>query len=208
MRKCLSLLLAFLLPVIAAGAMAEEAPETLENPVLTDWSMTFTALQLVFMGKGLPVEFSADTGIISYYEKNVRTGSGGERVADGGTYSENRSYMLGMGAGVEREDLWYITMTYDAGTDMETCYNNTACMLLAFNDIKALWDGGEDEHALAEAILDRLVNQPGSVGIQYGGKVFIRIDRGSRFIVGVDSLEFYEAFYADSLEEYYSFDET
>lgn len=220
MKKVFSLLAALILLAGAAGpagaeepagteepAGAEEELLILENPSLITWSACFAVLQLTMQSKGLPVDFSTDNGIIGYYEKNIRTGANGERVADGAAFSEKNSYMLGMGAGVDREDLWYVTMTFGADTDPGVCYNNVTCMLLAFDDISALMGGDEDEQELLNGMLDRLVFQSGSVGFQYGGKVLMRKDLGSRFIIGVDSLAFYEAFYAGSLTEYYNLDE-
>ena len=206
MKKALPLLLALLLLCCAAGAASADELLYLENPTLTQWSATNSALQLTLRKEGMPVDLSGDNGVIAYYEKNVRTGVNGERVADGGTYSEKNTYMLGMGAGVDREDLWYVTMTYNAGTDLEECYNNTVCMLLAFDDLYVLMAGTEDEAALLDGILGRLTTE-GSVGFQVGGKVLMRKDIGGQFIIGVDSVAFYDAFYPNSLEEYYNFDE-
>ena len=207
MKKIIALILALILATGAVGLALADDLLILDNPTLIEWSATCTALQLVMQSQNLPVDLCSDNGSIGYYEKNIRKGSNGERVADGGTYSQKKTYMLGMGAGVDREDLWYVTMTYSTDTNIDECYNNVACMLLAFEDIHALLNGSEDEKALLEDILNRLVLQSGSVGFQYNGKVLMRKDIGQQFIIGVDSVAFYEAFYAGSLTEYYNLDQ-
>ncbi len=207
MKKIISALLILALVACITGFASADELLTLENPTLVAWSVKNTAMQLTLQQQGLPVDFSNDNGIIRYYEKDIRTGANGERVADGGAYSEKNTYMIGMGAGVDLEDLWYVTMTYSIDTNIDECYNNVACMLVAFDDIRALMGGNEDEQALLNGILDRLVLESGSVGFQYGGKVLMRKDIGSQFIIGVDSKAFYDAFYAGSLTEYYNLDE-
>ncbi len=207
MKKGIALFVVLTLLTGMAGPGTAENLLDVENPTLINWSINNSVLLLQLMSSGCDVDPTGDNGIIHYRKNDVRTGSGGEKVADGGAYSQKGTYMLGMGAGVDREDLWYVTMTFRADGDEDMRYYNVFCMLAAFDDLYALMAGSEDESALFEGMLDRLVLQEGSVGIQYGGKVLMRKDLGTSIIIGVDSLPFYEAFYAGSLTEYYNLDE-
>lgn len=180
----------------------------IDNPTLISWSATFSTLQLLLQESGKPVDFCSDNGSIGYYERNVRTGAHGERVADGGAYSQDGNYILGMGAGVDREDLWYVTLTFGPQSDPDQCFNNTLCMLYAFDDLFSVFSGEDGDTSLITDVMELLVRTEETVGIQINQKVLMRKEIGNgQFIVGVDSLAFYEAFYAGSLTTYYNLDE-
>lgn len=207
MKKRIALLLVGLLLFGCLTAGCAEGMLILDNPVLIGWAVNYGAMELLMQEQGIPMDSHGVNGSISYYEKNIRTGANGERVADGGAYSKQGTYMLGMGAGVDQEDLWYVTMTFNAGADKDQCANNVFCMLYAFDDLRETLSASENDGLLQEMI-NMLVGDNGTFGIQLNGKIIMRKELGNgQVIIGVDSIPFYEAFYAGSLTEYYNLDE-
>lgn len=195
-----------LLSVCATAGWAEEM-KILDNPVLIEWAINCAAMELIVEQEGISIDRHEANGSISYYEKNIRFGANGERVADGGTYSKQGTYMLGMGAGVDQEDLWYVTMTFNPGVDKDQCANIIFCMLYAFNDLRETLSA-EGNEGLLQEIINQLVGDNGTFGIQLNQKIIMRKELGNgQVIIGVDSIPFYEAFYAGSLTEYYNLDE-
>ncbi len=206
MKRTAALIAALMIFCLFCSAAWGDASGTIriENPTLLEWNGRYKALLLSVLQSGGPAETDSANGIISSREQNIRTAAGGERVLDGGLYSDHGIYVLGMGAGVDREDLWYVTLTFGPEADPELIRNNARCMIYAFEDLYRLFTESEDGPVLFDEILDALATGKESVGFVAGGKLLMRMELGSgRFILGVDSLAFYNAFYAGVLENIY-----
>ncbi len=205
MRKRIAALTAALVLACLAPLSGALALSRLENPALTAWADAFTVIQLAYMGENKAVDLTGTDGVIYYNAFENRISADGQRVADGATFSEDGNYMLGMGAGVNNDALWYVTMTFRSGGDAGLCRNMTECMLLSFEDLAQMF--GEDPE-LMEDICDALVHDGNPTGIQLNGKVLFRKPISeTAFIIGVSSLEFYRAFYYGTLGDYINLDE-
>ena len=205
MKKGISFLAAIIFLMVCVPVMGETADMIrIENSTLTEWVKEYTSLLLLMKENGNAVEMDTGNGIICSYEQDIRFGVNGERVLDGGIYSENGIYMLGMGAGVDQDDLWYVTLTFGPNVDQQIVTNNTLCMIYAFGDLYRLFSESEESKDTFVEILDMLTSGNESVGFELNGKLLMRKELGNgQFIVGVDSVAFYNAFYAGSLENYY-----
>lgn len=206
MKKTISILAALLVFLSACtAATAENKAIIIDNPTLTEWAIQYTVQLLLMQKEGNPVEHDTGNGSILSYEQNIRYGANGERVLDGGLYSENGIYTLGMGAGVDRDDLWYVTLTFGSNADPKIVANNTRCMICAFEDLDKAFSESDETKAIFEEILAILTQGNGDVGFEINGKLLMRKELGNGlFIVGVDSVTFYNAFYAGSLKDYYT----
>ncbi|MDR9831737.1 hypothetical protein RCJ22_39820, partial [Vibrio sp. FNV 38] len=141
MKKAVSVLVALIMLLTLSSAAYAERGELLElnNPTLTEWALARGALQLTCEKNGYPVDYDHCNGSILYYANDVRYGVNGEAVADAGAYSDQGSYILGAGAGIDRDDLWYVTMTYSGIDNQQMCEVNVMCMIYAFEDLYTLF---------------------------------------------------------------------
>jgi hypothetical protein len=78
-------------------------------------------------------------------------------------------------------------------------------MICAFEDLDKAFSESDETKAIFEEILAILTQGNGDIGFEINGKLLMRKELGNGlFIVGVDSVAFYNAFYAGSLKDYYT----
>lgn len=210
MKRIISLLLCLTLTCSAVGAFAAE----LVNPYVE----TYCNLYVKFMVSiaedlGDPEfydHFAFSSGKILYYPQDVRTGYTGQKVADGGTSNSLGTCTFGCGAGVDNENLWYVTNTFSAGADQLAI---TACALVmcyvAWPMCPELGADADEAYENASILADLLLNCNVSTAYQIGNVVFFvkPLDgrsplNGGMFIIGVNSLDFYNEFYYGTIPNY------
>ena len=201
MKRTLSLLLVTVLLLACASALGETAYEVLVNPTLAEWAEGFFTYNLMLLQNEIYLSDNIiPSANIIYNPAYVRSGSDGQRIADGGVTSEEGTFSVGMGAGIDDETMWYVTFTYNTNADREVIIYNTVNMLMAFRAIGAL---GDVESDLIVDLTDALLSSTESVAYELGDAVVAvkQLDNGQLLIM-VDSLEFYNAFYKGSIANY------
>lgn len=183
---------------------------TLENPDIMKFAEHYAGFHLDLMSRDEPMFLSDNIlfgGKINYNEDDARVGYSGKKVADGAIYSEYGTFMIGCGAGIEDEDLWYVSFTYEKNADPDVMLYNTYFMMGSSEDFfNALMESGYDEEEQDELmmeILQELLTTKEPIAIETGDVVFVSKELGSgqRLIV-LDSKEMYEEFYKGSIDNY------
>ena len=184
--------------------------ESIENPNLVKWAEEYLSWHLTLMAQDEPVMLEDSmtfSGRINYNEEDARTGYNGKKAADGGTYSENGTFSLGAGAGLDDDNLWYVSFTYEKNADSDVMLYNTYFMLLSSEDLlDGLSDAGLDNSEagkFAAKMTQQLLLSEEDMAIQTGNVVAVskKLSTGQR-LVALETVDFYEEFYKGSIENY------
>lgn len=175
---------------------------------------TYTAAYRGYMDQLLPQAPDLDSfpciHSIGYMPKAYRTTTDGVPIADGYCSSLNGSFSVGAGCGIGEEypDYWYVACTFTPDTGKDTVQANTQMLLISLKKIGvSLGDDTDDADDVIKTIIDFL-EETGSVSIEIGNVVFFRKEIGNgRFLIGVNSLPFYNGMYAGTEPNYLTFDE-
>ena len=201
----LALVLALVLAValLPLSAFAQDEYEFVVNPNLELWSQYYQALHLNMLADGEALSDSILPGArILYMENNVRRGSGGERVIDGGMTSEHGTFTIGMGAGVDDDALWYLSFSYNANADLDVIMYNTLFTLIALEAAELM---PELDTEYLTIVAQAMINSDEDIAMEVGDLVLAGkwLGSGQRLVL-VNSLPFYDAFYLGTIENYIS----
>lgn len=210
MKRIVSLLLCLFLACSAAGAFADE----LVNPYITTHCEMYIHFMLSAAESLNDMEFldnfAFTAGKILYNRRDTRIGYTGQRVADGGAMNDLGTCTIGCGAGVDNEELWYVTNTFSAGMEPHVLSTSALAMFLsAWPMCPAMGADADEAYENAGALADLLLSCNVSTAYQIGNLVFFckPLDgraplNGGMFILGVNSLDFYNEFYYGTIPNY------
>ncbi len=141
---------------------------------------------------------ATDMVMINYSE--TRKSMDGEEVADGGMTSLGGTFSIGVGSGVDNEELWYATLTFPADIDEQVMEINTLMAVAACQAVGI--DFGDDDEIIY-TLAGFLCYSEGDAAVEIGDLVLAtKILSGGQRLVMFDSLDFYNGFYAGSIEDY------
>ncbi len=127
----------------------------------------------------------------------------GYKVGDFYLPTRDGTFFIGAGMGLDNDELWYITFTFDQSTKTTDLYNNTMALLAACDIIGVKFPEGEEGNQLGNYIAELLCTADQDVAIEMQGVVMgVKLLSGGQRLVMIDSVEFYNAFYPGSIENY------
>lgn len=212
MKRILALIVCLTLALSCSGALALEELINPNAEVLCSTYFMYTmALAESVENYGILENLTFSAGKIGYFPSDARTGYTGQKVADGGATNELGTCTLGVGAGIDNENLWYVTNTYSAGLDYLTLRVSAISMVMASHGLGVnLGDDAETAIATAMDLADLLLASTTATAYQLDDVVYFckPLDsraplEGGMFILGVNSLEFYNEFYYGTIKNYY-----
>lgn len=209
MKRLLALLLALIL-LFGSTVCALAETQTYTSPTLENWAYYYDLFLLTFT-EDLDEAFDDAamdtllvTGNINYDENSFTYGPAtGVPVIHGGAYSANGTVSLGMGTGLgENENYWYVSLTFSPECNLTTMRITSIVFLLA--GIKAgvplaVSDGSEltDLHNVLMSYDD--------IALQIGDYVLVhKVLSGDRDLLALDTLAYYDEFYYNDTENYYT----
>lgn len=185
--------------------------ESIENPNLVKWAESYLACHLTLLMQDEPVMLDDSmtfSGKINYDESMIRWGNGsGKEVVDGGVGSAKGTFAIGAGAGLDDDNLWYVSFTYEKNVDSDVMLYNTYFMLLSSEDLlDGLSDAGLDDSETEKIMIQitqQLLMPEEDIAIQTGNMVAVskKTDAGQR-LIALETVDFYEEFYKGSIENY------
>lgn len=218
MKRIASLILCIILVLNFTGAFAAELNELI-NPYAESFCTQYTLFTLLLCDDALNDinvldNLAFSTGNIRYFSSDARKGYTGQKVADGGAMNELGTCTIGVGAGIDNEDLWYVTNTYSGGLDYQTLLISAVAMCMASNGLGVNLGTDIDEVVNTSMQLAKmLISCTETTAYQLDDVVYLckLLDNrspleGGMFILGVESLDFYNEFYYGSVENYYVFE--
>lgn len=210
MKRIVALILCLTLSLSCSGALALSE---LINPNVSQFCFYYMQYAMALSESvddfSILEKLAFSAGKIGYFDHDARTGYTGQKVADGGASNQLGTCTLGVGAGLSNENLWYVTNTYYPGLDYLTLRVSAISMILASDGLGVSL--GEDDTAVATAmeLADMLLASTESTAYQLDDVVYFckLLDgrtplEGGMFILGVNSLEFYNEFYYGSIKNY------
>lgn len=207
MKRIIALSLMLLLLLFGSCALAEY--KELLNPNLDIWCNNYNSFFLSMFAEG--GDYSGDSilmgGKIIYDPTQTRVSYYGDAVADGGLSSTKGTYMVGMGAGVENEDLWYISFTFGANASGDDIVQHSMCAMLACLPLGLNLGDGESAVDNLTALLMPLLTSEKDIAIKYCDLVFVKKDLGGKLLFSIDSNDFYDGFYAGTISNFLDLDE-
>ncbi|MDD3411716.1 MAG: hypothetical protein PHY12_13010 [Eubacteriales bacterium] len=196
-RRILAMLLIAAMLCTASAVCAEEL-QTLTNPYITAWGQLYT--------EALNIEKMTDMALFSepkihYADSGVRnglkTGASGAVVANGGVHSQKETFTVGMGAGVDNPELWYVSFVFTGKTSEQDLVYTVAAMLIGCHAVGldlSTGDGEYEEHVMQ--VLEKLLSGKRPLMIEANGLVLVAKDLGDgQQLFAVDSLAYFDDFY-------------
>ena len=211
MKKWILPLVILCSALLLMGA-AQETEKTIENKTLSAISLQYCITSKTFADTDSEEVDYCNTAIdkIYYKESNLRAAKDDKRpVADGGYYSYNRTFDVGVGSGTTDDKLWYITLTFNKETTPKTMFNNTASLIFASAEHGAYLGKDTGEYLqnaieLAVYLLDS--DKDTAIEISESEVVFKKALNKDTILIGLDSIELYNAFYKGSIDDYIVYD--
>ena len=208
MKRIVSLILLSLLLLVSVPALGEYLE--LQNPTLLSWCDAYNAYYLAFMDSS--DDFSGDSillgGNIVYDPTQTRKSYYGDAVADGGLTSTLGTYVVGMGAGVENEDLWYVSFTFDASAKENDVLVHSMCAVLASQAGGLYLGEGEEVGEMVNLLLNPLLSSSEDLAVKYCDIVLVSKHlSGGKLLLSIDSYDFYDGFYAGTVANFIDLDE-
>lgn len=214
MKKLIGFLLILaMLCGMGCTALADSGSDDLmecANETLIRFSSTFNDYILSLASASVEeadeaIDFVVCNGVIKYDENSFNYGDSGVGVVSGGAYSVNNTITMGMGSGIdEDEDLWYVSLTFSPEASDVTLASHALAFILSCGELGMELADDPDEYVdAAIAIADILFSAEEPIAIESNGMVLLHKDLGGgTHLLAVDSVEYYDEFYYNDIENY------
>lgn len=192
LNRGIALILCLLLALPAARA-DEKA-----NPSVAAWCDAYNTLMLNISSNLSDVLLVS--GNIQYAASDIDQ-SRGVSMVYGGAYSPESTYAIGMGSGLENDDLWYVSFTYYNAQAKDIQYT-MLCSILSSLAVGVDLGGQDEAMESARYILSALISADSDVAMELDGVVFVFKSLSSGLLFALDSKAYYDTFYKGSISNY------
>lgn len=167
-----------------------------DNYNLMAVSMLYNGLMVRFANSDQELDYCAAAMSIPYRQDSLSTLLNGEKIAKGISYSLQRSITMGMGAGIDDDSYWYLSLTFPYSVlSTDSFFYNMYSLVLGsiLADVGITPDDDADTNVtMALDIIDALVADGQNTAVTCGDLAFFYIDTSSEVIIGVDSKNYFD----------------